>query len=80
VATGILSPGEIAPATRDVLSSQKNARVVLGNVTAIDLETRRVTSDVFGKVTYTPYDSLVVAAGAGQSTSGTTTSRSSHQA
>jgi NADH dehydrogenase len=41
--------------------------VVLGNVTEIDLERRQITSDVFGRVTYTPYDSLVVAAGAGQS-------------
>ena len=30
VATGILSPGSIAPSTREVLASQKNARVVLG--------------------------------------------------
>ena len=34
VATGILSEGEIAPSTREVLARQKNARVVLGTVTA----------------------------------------------
>jgi NADH dehydrogenase len=67
VATGILSEGEIAPPTREVLSSQRNARVLLGEVTAIDLEARTVTSEVLNRVTVTPYDSLIVAAGAGQS-------------
>lgn len=67
VATGILSQGEIAPPTREVLSSQKNARVLLGEVTDIDLEARTVTSHVLGRETVTPYDSLIVAAGAGQS-------------
>ncbi len=33
VATGILSEGEIAPPTREILSSQKNAQVLLGEVT-----------------------------------------------
>jgi NADH:quinone reductase (non-electrogenic) len=67
VATGILSEGEIAPPTREVLSSQRNARVILGEVTDIDLEARTVTSEVLNRVTVTPYDSLIVAAGAGQS-------------
>ena len=67
VATGILSEGEIAPATREVLARQKNARVILGNVTAIDLTNRTVTSRVLNAETVTPYDSLIVAAGAGQS-------------
>jgi NADH dehydrogenase len=67
VATGILSEGEIAPPTREVLSSQKNAKVLLGEVTAIELERREVTSQVLGRPTVTPYDSLVVAAGAAQS-------------
>ena len=67
VATGILSQGEIAPPTREILAHQKNARVLLGEVTAIDLEARTVTSDVLGRTTVTPYDSLIVAAGAGQS-------------
>src|SRR4051812_47789344 len=38
VATGILSEGEIAPPTREVLAKQKNAKVLLGEVTDIDLE------------------------------------------
>ncbi len=67
VATGILSEGEIAPPTREVLSSQKNAQVLLGEVTAIDLERRVMTSHVLGRETHTPYDSLIVAAGATQS-------------
>src|SRR5437868_10773671 len=67
VATGILSEGEIAPATREVLARQDNARVLLGNVTHIDLEARTVTSRVLDRETVTPYDSLIVAAGAGQS-------------
>jgi NADH:ubiquinone reductase (H+-translocating) len=67
VATGILSEGEIAPPTREILASQKNARVILGEVTGIDLQSRTVTSHVLNRETVTPYDSLVVAAGAGQS-------------
>jgi NADH dehydrogenase len=67
VATGILSEGEIAPPTREILAGQKNARVVLGEVTDIDLEARTVTSQVLNRVNVTPYDSLIVAAGAGQS-------------
>ncbi|MGL5860631.1 MAG: NAD(P)/FAD-dependent oxidoreductase [Phycicoccus sp.] len=67
VATGILSQGEIAPSTREVLRRQKNARVVLGEVTHIDLESRTVTSELLGRRTVHPYDSLLVAAGAGQS-------------
>ena len=67
VATGILSEGEIAPPTREVLSGQNNARVLLGEVTKIDLEKRLVTSHVLHRETVTPYDSLIVAAGAGQS-------------
>ncbi len=67
VATGILSEGEIAPSTREVLARQGNARVVLGEVTDIDVEGRTVTSRVLDRETVTPYDSLVVAAGAGQS-------------
>ena len=41
--------------------------VLLGEVTDIDLEQRRVTSHVLGRETVSEYDSLIVAAGAGQS-------------
>jgi NADH dehydrogenase len=67
VATGILSEGEIAPATREVLARQRNARVLLGDVTTIDLAARTVTHESVGRTTVTPYDTLLVAAGAGQS-------------
>src|SRR5215218_3951189 len=67
VATGILSEGEIAPATREILRRQQNARVVLGEVIDIDLTGRTVTSTVLGRTTVHPYDELIVAAGAGQS-------------
>jgi NADH dehydrogenase len=67
VATGILSEGSVAPATREVLRRQRNARVLTGEVTRIDLADHTVTSEMPGKVTITPYDSLIVAAGAGQS-------------
>jgi len=67
VATGILSEGEIAPATREVLRRQRNARVLLGDVTGIDLAARTVTSRAITGTTVTPYDSLIVAAGSTQS-------------
>lgn len=67
VATGILSEGEIAPPTREVLSGQKNAQVLLGEVTDVDLEARTVTSHVLGRESVSQYDSLIVAAGAAQS-------------
>ena len=44
MATGILSEGEIAPPTREVLRGQKNAQVLLGEVTDVDLAARTVTS------------------------------------
>ncbi|MGR6965437.1 NAD(P)/FAD-dependent oxidoreductase [Geodermatophilus sp. URMC 61] len=67
VATGILSEGEIAPPTREILRNQENTRVVLGEVTDIDLAARTVTSTILGRSTVHPYDELIVAAGAGQS-------------
>src|SRR5215216_3425051 len=54
VATGILSEGEIAPPTREVLAKQKNATVLLGDVTNIDLTARTVTSKVLDRETVTP--------------------------
>lgn len=60
VATGSLSPGEIAAPLRGVLGRQKNARVLLGEVVDIDPLAKRVLladGESFG------YDSLIVAAG-----------------
>ena len=67
VATGILSQGEIAPATREILTRQPNARVMLGEVTQIDIANKTVTSQTAGLVNTTPYDSLILAAGSTQS-------------
>ena len=67
VATGILSEGSIAPTTREILRGQRNTTVVTGLVTAIDAEARTVTHRFHDTETITPYDDLIVAAGAGQS-------------
>jgi len=42
VATGSLSPGEIAAPLRSVFSRQKNVRVLLGEVVDVDAESKRV--------------------------------------
>ncbi|OLC99604.1 MAG: FAD-dependent oxidoreductase [Acidobacteria bacterium 13_1_40CM_4_58_4] len=60
VATGSLSPGEIAAPLRGVLSRQKNVRVLLGEAVDVDPGARRVIlrdGDAF------EYDSLIVATG-----------------
>src|SRR6185312_6223980 len=67
VATGILSEGEIAPTTRLILRRQNNVQVLLGDVEAIDLTEQTVTSRLMAMHTVTPFDSLIVAAGAQQS-------------
>src|ERR1700752_3032983 len=67
VATGILSEGEIAPATRKVLGNQRNADVMLGDVVEINLAGRYVIAELLGQRYQTAYDSLIVAAGAAQS-------------
>ena len=68
VATGILSPGEIAPVLRHMLRRHQNVDVVLAQVTGFDLERRIVhTASLPGDACDYPYDSLIVAAGAGQS-------------
>jgi NADH dehydrogenase len=66
VATGILSQGEIAPATREILRRQRNVRVLLGSAEAIDVSARQVTARAPGRsAPYgIGYDSLIVAAGA----------------
>src|SRR5438477_9522371 len=63
VATGILSPGQIAPALRSLFTHRPNVRVVLGEVTGFDLERQTVTMTAVDATTV-PYDTLIVAAGA----------------
>ena len=55
VATGSLSPGEIAAPLRSVLSRQRNVRVVLEEAVSLDARQRLVGA--------LPYDTLVVATG-----------------
>ena len=59
VATGALSPGEIASPLRAVLNRQQNTRVLLGEALDIDVEHRRVKLDI-GDI---DYDTLIVATG-----------------
>jgi thioredoxin reductase len=67
VATGIVAEGAIAPPTRMILRGQHNAQVLLGDVTHIDLRGKFVVSELLGHSYETPFDSLIIAAGAGQS-------------
>ncbi len=65
VATGILSEGSIAPVVRDILKRQKNVRAETGLVTGIDVHDRLVSHRFHDAQMTTPYDTLIVAAGAG---------------
>jgi NADH:ubiquinone reductase (H+-translocating) len=68
VATGMLSPGQIAPPLRHIVRRHKNVRVELAEVRSFDLENKVVCADVGGVIPIEiPYDSLIVAAGANQS-------------
>ncbi|QDP71091.1 DoxX family membrane protein [Legionella israelensis] len=60
VATGSLSPGDIAISIRSLFLKQFNAEVLLGNVTQIDKDKKIVKTDDF----QISYDYLVIATGA----------------
>ena len=60
VATGSLSPGEIAAPLRGVLRHQENTRVLLGTVEDIDPDAKRVLTADGASF---EYDSLIVASG-----------------
>src|SRR5260370_804406 len=60
VATGSLSPGEIAAPIRGVLSRQKNTSVLLGEAVDVDPRAKRVI--LLDGATF-EYDSLIVATG-----------------
>src|SRR5215470_15617201 len=60
VATGSLSPGEIAAPLRGALSRQKNACVLLGEAVDVDPEAKRV---ILRDGAAFEYDSLIVATG-----------------
>ena len=59
VATGLLSPANIATPLRQIFAGQRNTRVLLGEVTGFDLQARRVQ---MGE-TSVDFDYLVVACG-----------------
>lgn len=61
VATGSLSPGEISAPLRGVLGRQKNARVLLGEVTDVNPDT---SSILLADGAIVQYDYLIVSAGA----------------
>jgi NADH dehydrogenase len=68
VATGMLSPGEIGPPLRHLVRRLPRVRVELAEVTGFDLERRVVhATRPPNESIELPYDSLIVAAGAGQS-------------
>lgn len=60
VATAALNPSDIAAPIRQILRGQRNATVLLAEVTAVDLVARLVRMDT-GEM---PYDFLIVATGA----------------
>src|SRR3984893_5981484 len=60
VATGSLSPGEIAAPLRGVLSRQKNTQVLLGEAADLDPHAQRV---ILRHAASFPYDSLIVSTG-----------------
>jgi NADH:ubiquinone reductase (H+-translocating) len=66
VATGALSPGEVAYPLRAVFKRNRNVRVLLAEVAAFDLEGRQVVLRSVGEMPApepVPYDTLIVAGG-----------------
>lgn len=61
VATAALSPAQIAQPIRFILREQKNTRVILDEVTGVDVAAQTVISRGAGPI---PYDFLIVASGA----------------
>src|SRR5918994_6983058 len=61
VATGVLSPADIAMPLRVLLRTQPNATVLLADVTAVDIESNLIAAD-HGRLQI-PFDYLIVATG-----------------
>lgn len=61
VATGAISPGDIAQPLRSILRKRRNVTVLLAEAVGVDLERREVLMSDGGPL---PYDTLVVATGA----------------
>ena len=65
VATAVLSPGQIASPIRGILRRQRNTTVILGEVTAVDPDRRRVFVDSADRMDVAiEYDYLILAMGA----------------
>ena len=64
VATAALSPADIATATRTLLRDQKNATMLMAEVTGVDADARVITVSEGPSV---PYDHLILATGAAYS-------------
>jgi NADH dehydrogenase len=64
VATAALNPSDIASPIRSILHDQKNATVILADVTAIDTERKIVVLSDGAGTEDVPYDYLIVATGA----------------
>jgi NADH dehydrogenase len=62
VATGALSPGEIASPLRHILEGNRNTSVWMAEVTGVDAAGRKVILEGRGEL---PYDTLVLAPGSG---------------
>jgi len=64
VATSVLAPGQIGSAIRNILRKQRNTTVILGEVTALDVEKQCVLVDGADRSgVAVPYDFLVLATG-----------------
>ena len=65
VATSVLSPGQIASPIRGILKHQRNTTVILGEVTGVDRDRRRVFVDSVDRAGVPiEYDYLILATGA----------------
>src|SRR5437016_13246107 len=68
VATSVLSPGQIGSPIRGILKKQRNTTVLLGEVTRVDSDRRRVFVDsVDREGVAVEYDYLILATGASHS-------------
>ncbi len=68
VATGVLTPGQIASPIRGILRNQKNTTVIMGDVTGVDQDRKCVfASNADREGVPIAYDYLILATGAGHS-------------
>src|SRR3954462_93888 len=64
VATSVLTPGQIGAPIREILAKKLNVTVILGEVTGVDKEHRRVLTNSVDRVAVPiDYDYLVLATG-----------------